>query len=157
MTARSPPSFYLNIHTVSPSTSLTFFTSLGFTPIPAFSDEQTSALLLPAPNISIGLMLHAPSRFKQFMRPGTEINDATKTTEALFSLAVDTKEEVDTFLEKVVAAGGGKDPYKMGEDYGESCGMYTRSWTDLDGHLWEVVAVPKGFDGCGGEKEKKGE
>ncbi|KAK3347085.1 Glyoxalase/Bleomycin resistance protein/Dihydroxybiphenyl dioxygenase [Lasiosphaeria hispida] len=147
------PTFYLNLHTADPEAGLKFFTTLGFTPIPEYSDPETKAFRFPAPNSSICLMLHGPNRFRTFMRPGTETNDATKTTEALFSLAVDKKELVDEVIAKAVDAGGSADPYKLG-DYGESCGMYTRSFADLDGHIWEVAAMlGAGGPGCGKEGE----
>ncbi len=89
------------------------------------------------------------------MRPGTEVNDANKTTEVLVSLAADTKEEVDEILGKAVAAGGKADPYVM-KDYGADCGMYSRSFADLDGHIWEVVAMLGGAGaGCAGKEEEK--
>jgi len=150
---KQAPTFYLNTHTADPEAGLTFFIALGFTPITEYSDPETKAFRLPEPNSSICLMLHGPNRFKIFIRPGTESNDATKTTEALFSLCVDKKELVDEVLAKAVEAGGTADPYKL-EDYGESCGMYTRSFADLDGHIWEVVAMAgTAGPGCGKEGE----
>lgn len=88
-------------------------------------------------------MVHAHDRFKEFIRPGSSISDANESTEALFAMFVDTKEEVDERLGKAVEAGGVKDPYVM-EDFGKGCGMYSRSFADLDGHIWEVFCeLPK--------------
>jgi hypothetical protein len=39
--------------------------------------------------------------------------------------------------------------------YGAGYGMYTRSFADLDGHIWEVVAILAGGLGYGGNAEKK--
>lgn len=143
------PTLYLNIHTTSPSASAAFFTALNFSPVPAYSDTQTQSLRLPAPNSSICLMLHDHARFKTFIRPGTEPNDARKTTEVLFSIAAETKDEVDGWVERAVGAGGEADPYVM-EGHGEGMGMYVRSFGDLDGHVWEVVAMTgTGTGGCG--------
>jgi uncharacterized protein len=152
MTTHTPPkiipTFYLNIHTSDPSAAADFFTALGFPAVPEYSDAETKSFRLPAPNSSMCLMLHAHKRMKSFMRPNTEVNDATKTTEALFSLAAEKKEEVDEMLGKAVKAGGTADPYVM-KDYGADCGMYSRSFADLDGHIWEVVAmVGGGQPGC---------
>lgn len=137
-----PPTFYLNIHATSPSAAHAFFTAIGFPPVPEYSDEQTKSFRLPAPNSNICLMIHAHKRFKEFIRPGTETNDATKTTEALFSIAVDKKEAVDEMVSKAAEAGGEKDPFIM-EGYGQGMGMYSRSFADLDGHIWEVVFSEK--------------
>jgi len=149
------PSFYLSLHTANPSASLDFFTSLGFTPVPQFSDEQTKSFRLPAPNDNVCLMLHAHKRFKEFIRPGTETNDATRTTEALFTLAVDAKERVDEAIDKAVKAGGSPDPFVM-EGYGQGMGMYSRSFADLDGHIWEVsfMGVGGGCEGVGKKAEE---
>jgi predicted lactoylglutathione lyase len=143
------PTFYLNIHTSDPEAASNFFTALGFPPVTEYSDAETKSFRLPAPNSTMCLMLHGHKRMKQFMRPGTEVNDAHKTTEALFSLAADTKEQVDDMLGKAVKAGGTADPYVM-KDYGADCGMYSRSFADLDGHIWEVVTMLNagGEPGC---------
>ncbi|RYP77994.1 hypothetical protein DL771_000853 [Monosporascus sp. 5C6A] len=141
------PGFFLNLASADPAAAAAFFTALGFTPMPAWDDAQTKSFRLPHPNQQICLMIHGPGRFKEFMRPDTDIVDARKATEALFSIAVEKRDEVDEWLARVVKAGGTLDPYKM-EGFGEGMGMYTRSFTDLDGHIWEVLAMIKGGS-CG--------
>jgi predicted lactoylglutathione lyase len=94
-------------------------------------------------------MSHAEARFKEFIRSGTQIVDATKTTEALFSIAVESKQSVDNGVTKAVEAGGIADPYML-LNYGAECGMYTRSFADLDGHMWELVTM---VGSCGDDKE----
>ncbi|KAH7462339.1 hypothetical protein FOMA001_g18513 [Fusarium oxysporum f. sp. matthiolae] len=143
------PSFYLSIHTADPEASLAFYTAIGFTPIKEYSDDKTKAFRLPEPNQTICLMSHAEARFKEFIRPGTQIVDATKTTEALFSIAVESKQSVDNGVTKAVEAGGIADPYML-PNYGAECGMYTRSFADLDGHMWELVTM---VGSCGDDKE----
>lgn len=150
----APPTLYLNIPTSNPEASLEFFTALGFEPVPEYSDTDTKAFRLPAPNSTVCVMSHSHKRFKEFMRPGTEVSDATKTTEVLISLSAEKKEDVDVCIAKAVAAGGSADPFTMPE-YGAECGMYSRSFADLDGHIWEVVAMLAGGLGCGGSAEKK--
>jgi len=145
-----PPTLYLNFASADPSAAGIFFASLGFTPIKAYSDETTKTFFLPAPNNTVALMIHGHSRFKEFIRPGTAIVDAKSTSECLFTLAVEKKEDVDACLGKAVAAGGAADPFVM-KDYGAECGMYSRSFADLDGHIWEVVAmIGGGPHGCEG-------
>jgi len=74
------------------------------------------------------------------MRPNSAVVDAHASTETIFSIMCDTKEDVDRWLEKVEKAGGNKDPYVM-EAFGEGMGLYVRSWEDRDGHVWEFVAM----------------
>jgi uncharacterized protein len=150
------PTLYLNISTTNPDASLKFFTALGFDPVPEYSDADTKAFRLPAPNSTVCVMSHSHKRFKEFMRPGTEVSDATKTTEVLISLSADKKEDVDAWIAKAVTAGGSADPYTM-PGYGAECGMYSRSFADLDGHIWEVVAMLAGGLGCGGGNAEKKE
>ncbi|KAH7113346.1 Glyoxalase/Bleomycin resistance protein/Dihydroxybiphenyl dioxygenase [Dactylonectria macrodidyma] len=144
------PSFYVNIHTADPEAGATFFKSIGFKPVTEYSDDKTKAFRLPTPNDKVCLMLHGHSRFKEFMRPNTEVTNAHKSTEALFSFTAETKEEVDEWLAKADKAGGTSDPYTL-EDYGAGCGMYSRSFTDLDGHIWEVVSM---IGSCPGQKSE---
>ncbi|GAB1317919.1 hypothetical protein MFIFM68171_08129 [Madurella fahalii] len=150
------PTFFLNLHTADPEASLQFFTAVGFTPVPEYSDAQTKTLRLPAPNDALCLMLHAHKRFKEFIRPGTETNDATKTTEALITLGVSKKELVDEAIEKAVKAGGSPDPFVM-EGYGQGMGMYSRSFADLDGHIWEVAFMGVGHPPREDTEKKEGE
>ncbi len=70
--------------------------------------------------------------FKTFI-PKKEIADATKTTEVLVALSADSKEKVNELADKALAAGASK--LREPEDHGF---MYSRSFQDLDGHIWEV-------------------
>lgn len=105
-----------------------------------------ASFLVPSRNNSIPLIIHTHRCLKTFMRLHTEVVDARASTEALFSIMSDTREEVDEWLGKVEKAVGKKDPYIM-EGFGEAMGIHCRSQEDLDGHIWEVVAV---VGGCGG-------
>lgn len=150
------PTFFLNLHTADPEASLQFFTAIGFTPVPQYSDDKTKTLRFPAPNDALCLMLHAHARFKEFIRPGTDVNDATKTTEALMTLGVSKKELVDEAIDKAVRAGGSPDPFVM-EGYGQGMGMYSRSFADLDGHIWEVAFMGMGHPTSTQEDSEKKE
>jgi predicted lactoylglutathione lyase len=76
-------------------------------------------------------MLVTPERFKDFSK--RPVGDSRKETNALFAISVDSRDEVDTLVNKAVAAGGSHaaDP----QDHGF---MYMSSFYDLDGHHWEV-------------------
>ncbi|KAJ6782677.1 hypothetical protein PWT90_02439 [Aphanocladium album] len=138
----NPPTFYLNIHTADPSKAEAFFKAVGLIFITEYSDEKSKSFRLPSPNENVAVMVHAHARFQEFIRPNSEITNAHKATESLFSISVDKKEDVDSWIKKAEAAGGAADPYTM-ENYGAGCGMYTRSFSDLDGHIWEVLAMLK--------------
>lgn len=118
--------------------STQFFQSLGFTPVPRFSDETAGCLKV---GDSIYVMLLIESRFREFTRK--PISDATKQTEVLLALEVESREAVTDLVEKALAAGGSL--YMEPQEHGW---MYSHSFADLDGHQWEVFwmdtdAMPK--------------
>ncbi len=106
-----------------------FWTKLGFSFNPQFTDENAAALVLGE---NIFAMLIQPSFFSRFTKK--EIADATKVTEVINAISVGSREEVDTMMMSALEAGGTETRDK--EDYGW---MYNRSFTDLDGHIWEPV------------------
>jgi predicted lactoylglutathione lyase len=62
-----------------------------------------------------------------------EIADASKTTEAIIALGVESRERVDELADKALASGGQPVKEPMDQDP-----MYGRSFQDPDGHIWEV-------------------
>src|SRR5262245_60795733 len=60
--------------------------------------------------------------------------DATKQTDVIVCLSVDTRKKVHDMVGRAVAAGG-TTPRKS-QDHGF---MYQHGFHDLDGHLWEVI------------------
>ncbi|UJH70198.1 VOC family protein [Ornithinimicrobium sp. INDO-MA30-4] len=61
------------------------------------------------------------------------MGDAKADTQHLLALRVSTREGVDDLVDKAVAAGG-KDVRTDDNDF-----MYSRSYADLDGHVWELM------------------
>ena len=62
-----------------------------------------------------------------------EINNALESSEVIFAISVESREEVDEMINNVIKAGG-IEP-RESQDHGW---MYGRSFQDIDGHLWEV-------------------
>jgi predicted lactoylglutathione lyase len=120
---------FVNLAVKDLDKSKEFFTKIGFTINPQFTNEKAACVVISE---DIYAMILREEFFKTFI-PKTEIADATKSTEVLLALSADTKEGVDELADKAIAAGGTKqrDP----EDHGF---MYSRSFQDLDGHIWEV-------------------
>ena len=118
--------------------SIAFFTALGFTFNPQFTDE-TATCMIVAEDIYVMLLTHA--KFRQFTpKP---ICDATKSTEVLVALGLQSRERVNELVRKAVAAGG--TTYAEPQDYGF---MWQHGFQDLDGHIWELFymdpkAVPQ--------------
>jgi predicted lactoylglutathione lyase len=107
-----------------------FWGSLGFSFNPQFTDQNAGCLVLGE---HFYIMLLLEKFFKTFI-PGKEITDAEKTTEVINAFSVNSKEEVVGLVQKAIAAGASK--YREPEDHGW---MYSESFTDLDGHIWEVL------------------
>ena len=86
------------------------------------------ANLLIAEDIYAMILTHP--KFKDFTPK--EIADATKTTEVLTALSFESKEKVDELVDAALIAGA--TVTIDAQDYGF---MYSRSFSDLDGHIWE--------------------
>ena len=117
--------------------SIEFFTKLGFTFNPQFTDE-TATCMVVSDEISVMLLTH--EKFKQFTPKS--ICDATKSSEVLLCLALDSREAVDEMVRNALAAGG--TTYNEPQDHGF---MYGHGFQDLDGHIWELIhmrAMPSG-------------
>jgi len=108
--------------------AVAFFTHLGFTFDPRFTDDTATAMIV---NEQATVMLLVRERFQDFTTK--ELVDSTRQTEAILALSAESREDVDELADKALAAGGSpaNEPMEMGF-------MYGRSFNDPDGHLWEV-------------------
>lgn len=106
-----------------------FFTELGYSINPQFSDETAASVVI---SDTILVMLLTREKYAQFTKK--EIADATKTSEVLIALSAESRERVDELVDKALAAGG-----SVAGEPQEHGFMYSRSFDDLDGHTWEVV------------------
>ena len=106
-----------------------FYTKLGYTVNPQFSDE-TAACIVVSEDIYFMILTH--NKFKQFTHK--EISDATRTSEVLVALSADSKEKVNEIADNALKAGGkvNLDPQDLGF-------MYSRSVSDPDGHILEII------------------
>ena len=135
-----PKQIFVNLPVKDLKRSMDFFSQLGFTFNLQFTDEKAACLIINEG--SIYAMLLTEPMFKNFTNK--EIADATKTTEAILALDVDTREEVDEMVKKAVKAGGSI--YADAQDHGW---MYQHGFADPDGHQWEILhmdesKIPKG-------------
>jgi predicted lactoylglutathione lyase len=109
--------------------SVEFFSRLGFSFNPQFTDETATCMIV---SDDIFVMLLTEAKFKMFTPK--EVCDATKSTEVLVCLSTESREKVDEMVRKAVAAGG--TTYSQPQDHGF---MYVHSFQDLDGHIWELM------------------
>lgn len=120
---------FVNLPVKDLQKSITFFTKLGFTFNPQFTDDKATCMIIGE---NIFAMLLVEDRFRDFTKK--EISNAHKTTEVLLAIDAETKEAVDTMVKNAVDGGG--TIYMQPQDHGW---MYQHSFADLDGHQWEIL------------------
>lgn len=121
---------FVNLPVKDLEKSKEFFTSIGFSINPQFTNDKAACVVISQ---GIFAMILKEEFFKTFI-PNKEISDAIKTTEVIVALSADSKQGVDELADKALAAGASK--LREPEDHGF---MYARSFQDPDGHIWEVV------------------
>ncbi|WPU93292.1 VOC family protein [Mucilaginibacter sabulilitoris] len=129
---------FVNLPVKDLNKSIEFFTSLGYSFNPQFTNEQGASLVI---SDTIFFMLLTEPFFQSFIKKG--IADATQVAETINCISLDSREAVDEMVRKAVAAGATVPNEK--QDYGW---MYGHGFQDLDGHLWEFAymdmsAVPQ--------------
>ncbi len=112
-----------------------FFKSLGFTFNPQFTNEQGACMVVSEDHNYV--MLLVEPFFQGFTNK--PIADATQGTEVLLCLSCESREEVDELVKKALAAGGTAP--MPAQDHGF---MYGHGFTDLDGHMWELMYMDPG-------------
>lgn len=119
---------FINLPVKDLPKAMDFYTKIGFTNNPQFTDE-TGACMFISDEIFVMLLTHP--KFKEFIKK--DIADAVKTTEVINSLSMDSIDKVNKMADAALNAGG-LEPSEP-KDYGF---MQQRNFSDLDGHHWEV-------------------
>lgn len=120
---------FVNLAVKDLNKSVAFFTQVGYSFNPQFTDENATCMIISE---DIYVMLLVEPFFKTFVKK--ELADTSKTVEALICLSTENREQLDEIVDKAMAAGATevKPPIDQGW-------MYSRSFNDLDGHHWEYV------------------
>jgi uncharacterized protein len=119
---------FVNLPVKDLNKSKDFFAKLGFTFNPQFTNEKAVCMVISE---DIYAMLLLESFFKTFIKK--EIANTKTSTEVLLALSQESKKSVDETLRKAIDAGAkeAREPQDLGF-------MYSRSFEDLDGHIWEI-------------------
>jgi hypothetical protein len=120
---------YVNLPVKNLERSKQFFSSLGFTFNPQFTNDSGACMVIGDNSYA---MLLAENFFQTFTKK--PVADATRSTEVLVCLSCESRGEVDELVRKAVAAGG-KAPNPP-QDHGF---MYGHGFEDPDGHVWELM------------------
>ena len=120
---------FVNLPVADLDAAKAFYEAIGFTNNPQFTDE-TAACMVFSETIHVMLLTH--DKFSQFTPK--RVADAHRTSEVLIAISADSREAVDDITDRALAAGG-REPRDR-QDYGF---MYSRSFEDPDGHIWEPM------------------
>ena len=128
---------FVNLSVRDLKRSVDFFTELGFTFNPNFTDETATCMIVSE---EACVMLLVANRFADFTTK--QICDTSTHTEALLSISCESRAEVDDLVKRALAAGG-----KQALEPQDQGFMYSRSFYDLDDHHWEVFWMdPKALE-----------
>jgi predicted lactoylglutathione lyase len=119
---------FINLAVKDLTKSMDFYTAMGFTNNPQFSDD-TGKCMVWSETIFVMLLTH--EKFSAFTTK--PIADTKSNLAGLFSLSTDSLDEVNKIVNNGLKAGG-TEPNEI-RDYGF---MQQRTIEDFDGHTWEV-------------------
>lgn len=122
-------SLFVNIPVADLDASVAFFTKLGFTFNPLFTDETATCMLVGE---QAYFMLLTRERFAEFAE-GKTVGDPRAAVPAMYAISLDSREQVDELADIAEASGGTGDG---SQDHGF---MYSRAFRDIDGHYFELL------------------
>lgn len=132
---------FVNLPVADLDKSKAFYEALGFANEPRFTDE-TAACMVLSETIHVMLLTHA--KWQTFTsRP----IPSTDSSEVMLCVNCDSKDEVNRLADAAGRRGGIADVNPV-QDHGF---MFSRSFTDLDGHIWETMWMDPAV--AGGEAE----
>lgn len=116
---------FVNLPVANLVRSKDFYTAIGFTNNPQFTDYTAACTVL---SDSIHVMLLTHDKWRSFTRK--TIPDGKKASEVMLALSRDSRQAVDTMTD-AASRHGGKADINPKQDHGY---MYTRSFEDPDGN-----------------------
>jgi predicted lactoylglutathione lyase len=120
---------FINLPVKDLDKSIAFFTGLGFSFAPQFTDEKAGCMVI---SDSIFAMLLTEPYFQTYTIKA--VSDAKTSTEVLIALDAASRDEVKQTVAKAQKLGAAI--YNDPQDHGW---MYVHSFADLDGHQWEFI------------------
>lgn len=118
---------FVNLPVKDLKRSIDFFTALGFSFNPQFTDDNATCMIVGEDNF---VMLLVEPFFQSFTKK--PVSDARRQTEVLVAISRDSRAAVEDIVARAVAAGAAT-PMPP-QDHGF---MYQHGFEDLDGHQWE--------------------
>jgi len=125
-----PKMIFVNLPVADVAASTAFYQAIGAEQNPMFSDATASCMVF---SDTVHAMLLSHEKFAGFI-PGRTIADAKAAVGMLIAVNEESRDAVDAVVGRADAAGGTADATPV-QDLGF---MYSRSFADPDGHIWEV-------------------
>lgn len=120
---------FVNLPVADLDKAKSFYSALGFVNEPRFTDE-TAACMVWSESIFVMILTH--DKWRTFTdRP----IPSASSSEVMLALACESRDEVNQ-LTDLAGANGGTADIMPTQDHGF---MFSRSFTDRDGHIWEVM------------------
>lgn len=120
---------FVNLPVVELKSSIAFYEAIGFTNNPQFTDD-TAACMVWSEAIHVMLLTH--DKWRTFTdRP----IPSTTSSEVALCISCESREAVDE-MNAVAGRLGGTADINPAQDH---VFMYSRSFTDPDGHVWEPM------------------
>lgn len=119
---------FINLAVKDLAKSMAFYSSMGFTNNPQFSDD-TAKCMVWSDSIFVMIMTH--EKFNGFVTK--PIADTKNNIAGIYSMSVESVDKMNEIMSNALAAGG-TEPTPV-RDYGF---MQQRTIEDPDGHTWEV-------------------
>jgi len=124
-----PRTIIVSLPVTDLTASKAFYTALGFTSNPQFSDD-TAAFMVWSESISVMLLTHA--KWRTFT---TRPIPPNTSSEVALNVSCDSREAVDAMNASASEHGGIADINPI-QDHGF---MYGRDFADPDGHVWGAM------------------
>lgn len=120
---------FINLPVKNVETSMNFYTQLGFTNNPLFTDEDQKCMVWSE---QIYVMLQSQEIFITYTKK--PIPDTKNNIAATFTLPVESPDRVNEIIESGLKAGGTEPMPMLDEGF-----MQLRTIEDLDGHTWGII------------------
>ncbi|WP_345761430.1 VOC family protein [Diaminobutyricibacter sp. McL0608] len=125
---------FVNLPVSDLERSKAFYSALGFDINQQFTDDKAACIVI---SDTIFAMIVTKPYFETFSQKSTA--DTSTSVAAINALSRDSKEDVDAIADKALTSGGiqTNDPQDLGF-------MYSRSFQDPDGNMWEALWMDPG-------------
>ena len=124
---------FVNLTTKDLERAKGFFTGLGFSINPQFTDDKAACVVIDE---NIYAMIVTEPFFEKLAK--RKAADNTSAVECAVCLSCESREKVDEFVQKALSMGATENIVPE-MSVGDS--MYGKSINDLDGHIWEFMWI----------------